>query len=102
MSQRYFRATESVYEQVRATLDSAWGHPGPVAVTCIEPATTAPRDAAGRVLLAVNAAFCEYAAASELLLGLLAAGEVDEIEEADYRPAAHGEAAGAFVEAAGV
>jgi hypothetical protein len=99
MSQRYFRASASVYEQVRVTLDAAWGHPGPAAITCIEPAATAPRDEAGRVLLAVDAAFCEYAAARELLLNLLASGDVDEIEKADYRPAMLDEATGTWVEA---
>lgn len=85
--QRYFRASEEVYEQVRATLDAAWGHPGPVAVTCFEPAATAPRDADGRVLLAVNAEFCEYEAVAAVLPGLLASGAVEEIAEADYQPA---------------
>lgn len=94
MRQRYFRASESVYEQVRATLDAAWGHPGPVAVTCIEPAATAPRDAEWRVLLAVNAEFCEYTTASELLPVLLASGAVEEITEHDYQPVVLDEAAG--------
>ena len=97
MSQRYFRASESVYEQVRATLDAAWGHPGPVAVTCIEPAATAPRDAEGRVLLAVNAEFCEYTTASELLPGLLASGAGEEISEQDYQPVVLDEATGTWV-----
>jgi hypothetical protein len=51
------------------------------------------------VLLAVDAAFCEYAAARELLLNLLASGDVDEIEKADYRPAMLDEATGTWVEA---
>ena len=84
MSQRYFRASEEIYEQARLTLDAAWGHPGPVAVTCIEPAATAPRDANGMVLLAVDAEFCAYTTASELLPAMLASGQVEEITEAVY------------------
>ena len=87
MTQRFFRATESVYEQARATLDAAWGHPGPVAITCIEPAATAPRDAEGRVLLAVDVKFCNYSTAKDLLPQLLASGLVDEVTEGDYSQA---------------
>lgn len=85
IQQRYFRATEQVYEQVRLTLDAAWGHPGPVAVTCFEPAATAPRDSKGRVLLAVNEEFCSWEAVAAVLPGLLASGEVEEIDETTYR-----------------
>ncbi len=86
--QRYFRAAEQVYEQARAALDAAWGHPGPVAETCFEPAATAPRDAAGRVLLAVVAEFCEYESVAALLPGLLASGAVEEISGVVYAEAA--------------
>ena len=83
---RYFR-TESheVYEQVRLTLDAAWGHAQPV--TCIEPATTAPRDSQGRIVLAVNDEFCEYSVAIDMLPQLLVSGVAEEITEADYRAA---------------
>lgn len=84
MTQRYFRASEEVYEQARATLDAAWGHPGPVAITCIEPAATAPRDADGRVLLAVDAEFCTYSVAIDLLPAMLASGQVEEIDADSY------------------
>jgi hypothetical protein len=87
MTQRFFRATEAVYEQARATLDAAWGHPGPVAITCIEPAATAPRDADGCVLLAVDVEFCNYSTAKDLLPQLLANGLVEEVTEGDYSQA---------------
>jgi hypothetical protein len=45
------------------------------------------------VLLAVNAEFCEYTTASELLPVLLASGAVEEITEHDYQPVVLGEAA---------
>ncbi|NBW22525.1 MAG: hypothetical protein EBR82_82725 [Caulobacteraceae bacterium] len=80
---RFFcTADASLYEQVRLTLDAAWGHVAPT--TCIEPAPTAPRDAQGRIVLAVNDEFCEYSVAVELLPQLLASGAVEEIDEAAY------------------
>lgn len=84
---RYFRATESVYEQARATLDAAWGHPTADGrtITCIEPAATAPRDASGMIVLAVHDAFTAFSVASVMLPQLLAAGEVAEIDAAEYK-----------------
>jgi len=84
MTQRFFRSSESVYEQVRLALDAAWGNPGDNAVTCFEPAATAPRDAAGRVLLAVQSEFCDYEAVAQMLPGLLASGAVEEISGEEY------------------
>lgn len=83
---RYFRtAIDDVYEQSRATLDTAWGHVSPI--TCIEPAASAPRDPQGGIVLAVNDEFCEYSVAVDLLPQLLEAGVVQEIAEAEYRAA---------------
>jgi len=85
---RFFRSTEAVYEQARATLDAAWGLPNDTGtVTCIEPAATAPRDSQGRVLLAVADEFCTYPTAADLLPQLLASGAVEEISQATYRAA---------------
>lgn len=85
---RYFRSNETVYEQARATLDAAWGLPdGRGTATCIEPAATAPRDAQGRVLLAVADEFCTFTTAVDLLPQLLASGAVEEIDEPTYRAA---------------
>jgi hypothetical protein len=84
MNQRFFRASESVYEQVRLTLDAAWGNPGDNAITCFEPAATAPRDSRGRVLLAVRSDFCEYDAVAAMLPDLLANGAVEEISGEEY------------------
>ena len=83
MTHRYFRtASDEVYEQARAALDAAWSIEPPQ--TCIEPAATAPRDAEGRILLAVDKEFCAYPAAAEMLPTLLTTGAVDEITEAAY------------------
>jgi hypothetical protein len=85
--QRFFRtASDSVYEQARLTLDAAWGHPTAdgKAITCIDPAAIAPRDAQGRIVLAVREEFCTYSVAVDLLPQLLASGAVEEIDEATY------------------
>lgn len=86
---RYFRclAGDEAYENVRLTLDAAWGHPNAETktVTCIDPAAVAPRDAEGRIVLAVDDAFCTYSVAVDLLPQLLASGAVDEIDQSTYR-----------------
>ena len=65
---RYFRSSTAVYEQARFALDAAWGLPNDTGtVTCIEPAATAPRDAQGRIVLAVDDEFCAYSVAVDLL-----------------------------------
>lgn len=85
---RFFRSQPAVYEQVRVSLDAAWGHPSPNGTrTCIEPEPTAPHDAQGRVLLAVRNEFCSFSAAAEMLPQLLSIGAVEEISEATYRAA---------------
>ena len=85
---RFFRSTADVYEQARVALDAAWGLPNNLGtVTCIEPASTAPRDAQGGVLLAVNDEFCQYEAVAAMLPQLLASGAVEEIDEATYQAA---------------
>lgn len=88
MSQRFFRSTEATYEHVRATLDFTWGHgPASGTLTCFEPAATAPRDAQGRVLLAVLSGFCQYEAVAGMLPQLLAINAVEEITETEYMAA---------------
>jgi hypothetical protein len=89
MSQRFFRTADAdLYESVRMQLDAAWGHPSGGTVTCIDPAAVAPRDADGRIVLAVDSSFTEFPAAAAVLPGLLASGAVEEITAAEYQPAA--------------
>lgn len=86
---RYFRTADAaLYESIRMQLDAAWGHPTPDGrtVTCFDPAAVAPRDAAGRVLLAVNDEFCEWPEVAAVLPGLLASGAVEEVTAAEYKP----------------
>lgn len=82
---RFFRSTVATYEAVRLQLDDAWGHPSPGAETCISPASEAPKDRHGRVVLAVDEAFCAYPDVAAVLPSLLAGGAVEEIDEATYR-----------------
>jgi hypothetical protein len=83
MTHRYFRTADAaLYEQVRLGLDAAWNHQPPT--TCIDPAAVAPRDTAGRIVLAVNTEFTEFPAAAAILPGLLASGAVEEIDRATY------------------
>jgi hypothetical protein len=85
---RFFRSSAEVYEQVRAALDVAWGLPANGQQTCFTPAPVGIRDDSQRMLLAVDAEFCEYDAVAALLPGLLASGAVEEIDEATYRSTA--------------
>jgi hypothetical protein len=87
---RYFRTADAdLYESIRLQLDEAWGHPTPdgQTVTCIDQAAVAPRDAQGRILLAVNESFATYEPAATLLPQLLASGAVEEIDRATYMAA---------------
>lgn len=88
MNQRFFRAEPEVSEHVRSVLDAAWGLPANGQLTCFAPASLSPKDIAGRVLLAVDAAFCEYEEVAAILPSLLASGAVEEIDEATYRGSA--------------
>lgn len=83
---RFFRclAGDEVYEQIRETLDAAWGHPNAKTVTCIDPASVAPRDTQSRIMLATHDGFCEYEAAAQMLPQLLDSGMIEEIDEATY------------------
>jgi hypothetical protein len=86
---RFFRTADvGLYESIRLQLDAAWGHPTPdgQTVTCFDPAALAPRDAAGRLLLAVKNEFATWEPAATLLPQLLASGAVEEIAAADYQP----------------
>jgi hypothetical protein len=86
MSHRYFRATEEVYEDVRRTLDQAWGLPDSTGtVTCILPANVGIRDENGLMLLAVQDEFCGFTVAVDVLPQLLASGAIEEIQESAYR-----------------
>jgi len=87
MKQRYFRclASDSIYETIRLSLDAAWGHVPPT--TCIDRADVAPRDANGKILLAVWDSFCEFDAVQALLPQLMSGGAVEEITEAQYQAA---------------
>lgn len=83
---RYFRSTAAIYEQVRATLDQAWGYPNAETktLTAIPPVGELPTDQQGRVYLAISAEYCDYILPSQMLPELLASGAVEEIDAAAY------------------
>lgn len=86
----YLRTADAdLYETVRLQLDAAWGHPTPDGrtITCIDPAAVAPRDAQGRIVLAVRDEFTTIEPAATLLPQLLASGAVEQISEAEYSAA---------------
>jgi hypothetical protein len=84
--QRFFRTADAaLYEQVRLGLDAEWNHQPPT--TCFDPAAVAPRDADGRIVLAVNVKFTEFPAAAAILPDLIASGAVEEIDRATYMAA---------------
>lgn len=83
MTHRFFRTADAPkYDAIRLQLDAAWGNEPPT--TCITPAADAPRDEAGRIVLAVDHAFCDFPAVANVLPSLLASGAVEEIDEAAY------------------
>lgn len=86
---RFFRSNNDAgYENVRATLDAAWGLPNDTGTrTCIPPAESALRDQAGRIVLPLKEMFCEWEPAASMLPQLMASGAVEEITEAEYQSA---------------
>jgi hypothetical protein len=83
---RHFRTdSDAVYEAARHTLDDAWGLSPPI--TSISPATDAPRDVAGRIVLGVRLEYLEYPVAVDLLPQLIASGAVEEITLGEYMDA---------------
>jgi hypothetical protein len=86
--QRFFRTADAVlYDAVRLHLDAAWGHPNSQTVTCIVPASDAPQDDYGRILLAVRDEFASWEPAATLLPQLLSSGQAEEITAYEYQAA---------------
>jgi hypothetical protein len=86
---RYFRSALSVYIDVCAQLDAAYGYPNPETKTLrtLPLAADLPSDKQGRVYLGVSAEYCDYNLPSELLPQLIAAGLVEEITAEQYESA---------------
>lgn len=61
---RFFLADPSAYEAIRAEMDAESGFPSAQAATWFAPAAQAPRDFAGRCLLAAIAPIAERFAAA--------------------------------------
>ena len=91
MSQRFFRSSSAVYEAMRTQLDAAFGYPDGTTETVWQPLASALRDSQGRCLLAVHAESCERPAVAAVLPGLIAKGQVEEIDRETYLAAMPGE-----------
>ena len=89
---RFFAAAnDGVYEQARLTLDAAWGLPnGRGTDTCIPTVNAAPRDEAGRPMVAVSEEWCEWEPANTLLPQLIGSGAVEEVGSEVYAAAIAG------------
>ena len=82
---RYFRFAvngSAGYDAMRAAGDAALSLSAPN--TCIEPASTAPLDTKGRILLAVNTSSIVYPAILPSLNSLIASTLCEDISESDY------------------
>lgn len=89
IEQRYFRAQPAVYDAIRSSLNAQWGFPSPGTESCISAsdAASTPKDADGRVYLAVHADWCAWPEVADILPGLILAGDVEEVGRADYMDA---------------
>lgn len=84
---RYFRSQPSVYQQVCAAIDSAYGYPNADTKTdrALPLVTDLPHDGTGRVYLAIQSEYCDYVLPSQMLSELLSSRAVEEISEAEYQ-----------------
>lgn len=82
---RYFRATDEVYESVRARLDAAYGYPNAETktLTAIPPAAELPHSD-GLAYLAMQDAYCQFVLPAEMITELVASGSVEEITAEEY------------------
>jgi hypothetical protein len=80
---RFFRSLPDSYEQVRSTVNAAWGLPANGQTTAFSPASESPV-LNNLVYLSVRADHCQYEPIASLLPGLLDSGVVEEVGEAEY------------------
>ena len=73
---------DAAYEQLRRSLDAANGYPDGVTETTIQPATLAPRDSQGRVVLAIKDTIYDAAVIAGVIPSAL--GNAAEISAAAY------------------
>lgn len=83
--QRYFQATAAKYEAMRRALDDALGFPSESGSTAITPAATAPKDASGKVLVAIAELLHQLPKVAAVLAAEVSGGNVTEITADDYR-----------------
>ena len=83
---RYFAATVSTYALVCDQLDAAYGYPNAETKTArtLPLPDALPTDDQGRVYLSVSEDYCNYILPGEILPGLLASGDVEEVTAEQY------------------
>jgi len=83
---RYFRTTPTVYADICAQLDAAYGYPNAETKTqrTLPRADELQNDAAGRLYLAVDAVYCDFILPGQMLPELIASGAVEEMTAAQY------------------
>lgn len=79
---------DSVYEAVRASLDTAFGHPCDGVSTCIPPASLARHDAQGRPLLSLENSATAWPTVAAAREQLIAAGHAGQTTRAIWEAAA--------------
>ncbi len=86
---RFFICDATTYDNVRNTLDSAWGHPktvgGVFTSTCTPVRALMPKDLFGRVYIAMAEECAAWPEVSALLIPNMANGKVQEILEFTWR-----------------
>ena len=84
MTHRFFRASDSVYEGMRAAVDAAWGYPTAHTITCVPPAAEQWHDAGGWCVIALTVEWLSWEPVPTMFAGALQAGQVEEIDEATF------------------
>ena len=87
-SHRFFATTDATYEAMRAAVDAAWGYPTAQTLTCVPPAVEQWHDAEGRVVIALTVEWLDWEPVPSMISGAIAAGAVEEIDEATFWRAA--------------
>ena len=85
---RFFRASDAVYEAMRAAVDGAWGYPTSHTITCVPPAAEQWHDAGGWCVIALTVEWLSWEPVPTMFGAAFQAGQVEEIDEATFWGAA--------------
>lgn len=84
MNLRAFAIDRAAYDAARGQLDAALGLPAQGQATALPPSEATPRDAAGCVLLATRADWCDLEPLEGLVAAMMAAGVCRELSVWQY------------------